>query len=147
MEFLDERPWCWEDHDALIGTALKACCLRCITSLHCIMNRSLTYFKNAMMHEIELAWMEAFKLMYLCSLCFGLSTHFHACIHINAKCMHTLACESADAHLSQVIVCGALVSEIWHTHTLIHRSHLKPLTAYANTSSWINPCSRSTVCC
>lgn len=23
--------------------------------------RSLTYFKNAMMHEIELAWMEAFK--------------------------------------------------------------------------------------
>lgn len=31
------------------------------TCLHCIMNRSLTYFKNAMMHEIELAWMEAFK--------------------------------------------------------------------------------------
>lgn len=140
MEFLDERPRCW-----LIGTALKA--TRTWVALW-IAVRHISKMPRCMKLSL-LGWKRLCSWTYVAYVSDW--THFHACIHINAKCMHTLACEteSTDAHLSQVILCGALLSEIWHTHThtLLHRSRLKPLTACANTSSWINPRSRSIVCC
>lgn len=111
-------------------------------ALHCIVNHILTHFRNAMMQEIELASMEA--LMYLCIVCFrpNATTCIQAALVQNACTLCTWV-----IYLRWLCVQRISIWYLAHTHTLTHRSCFKPLTACANTSSWINPCSRSTVCC